>query len=323
MANYVKLKCIDCNFEKIVEIPADGILRCPKCGHIAVSPSPKGTLALKVESIINLYGKQILDDLPRFCDLLEDALAQAGYVLYAWEVDYINDLRNNPQKYSNISTATQQDYDCFNKNILTEAIYETLGIETVTKRERGIAYVPPTPPIPSVPASYGNFSPSPTPQTKPKAKPTPPPTPKPVSTPKPAPTQTPVASQNANPMLKRFVLPKGKTAKVNCTVEDSISGWDKGRYVVCFRSGYPCVTGENPKDAVLEISHWGSSGTVTIKAGYLHNVRRISATIRTFSPSDLMVEFTDGTPSLLVRVHRSERKELDKLLEIARYNGRS
>ena len=97
MANYVKLKCIDCNFEKIVEIPADGFLRCPKCGRIAVSPSPKGTLALKVESIINLYGKQILDDLPRFCDLLEDALAQAGYVLYTWEVDDINDLRNNPQ----------------------------------------------------------------------------------------------------------------------------------------------------------------------------------------------------------------------------------
>lgn len=318
MPNYIKLKCIDCNVEQIVEIPVDGFLTCPKCGRIASIPGPKHLLNLKVEAVINLYGKQILNDIPLFTQLLEDAIAKSGYELSPYEVEYINDMRNNPQKYAHLATATQQDYDCYNKNALTEAINEALGIETVTKRERGIAYVPPTPVLPTAPIGYGTgVSTEPAPPSKPKAKPTSP------AKPKTAPTPAPIASPTVPQNLRRFVLPKGRTAKVNCAVVDSISGWDKGNYVVCFRSGYPCTTGENPQDAVLEISRWDHSGTVSIKTGYLHNVRKISASIRTFSPSDLMVEFTDGTPSLLVSVPRSERKELDRLLEIAYYNGRS
>lgn len=318
MPNYIKLKCIDCNVEQIVEIPVEGFITCPKCGRIATRPRLKNLLTLKVEAIINFYGKQILNDIPLFTQLLEDAIVKSGQVLSSYEFTCINDLRNNPQRYASLATATQQDYDCYNKNELTEAINEALGIETVTKRERGIVYVPPTPVLPTVPIGYGTgaFT-EPAPPSKPKAKPTPPP--KPKMAPTPAPVASPTVPQN----LRRFVLPKGRTAKVNCAVVDSISGWDKGNYVVCFRSGYPCTTGENPKDAVLEISRWDHSGTVSIKTGYLHNVRKISASIRTFSPSDLMVEFTDGTPSLLVSVPRSERKELDRLLEIAYYNGRS
>ena len=68
MDKYLKLKCIDCNYEQIMEVPADGFLTCPKCGQMAVSPSPKSKLVLKVESVIQLYGKQILEDIPRFCD---------------------------------------------------------------------------------------------------------------------------------------------------------------------------------------------------------------------------------------------------------------
>ena len=73
MGKYLKLKCIDCRYEQIMEVPADGFLKCPKCGQMAVRPSPKSKLVLKVESVIQLYGKQILEDLPRFCDLVIEA----------------------------------------------------------------------------------------------------------------------------------------------------------------------------------------------------------------------------------------------------------
>ena len=143
-----------------------------------------------------------------------------------------------------------------------------------------------------------------------------------TSKPTPAPTPTPVVNAKSH-TLNRFVLPKGNSATINCVLDASISGWDKGNYIVRFRTGYPCCDGENPKDAVLEICRFGTSGSTTIKTGYLNNTRRISASTRTFSASDLMIEFSDGTDAFLVSVPRRERKGLDKLLEIARYNNRT
>jgi hypothetical protein len=107
---------------------------------------------------------------------------------------------------------------------------------------------------------------------------------------------------------------------VNCAVEDSTLGWERGQYAVRFRTGYPCAAGENPKDAILEIARFGGSSSVKVKTGYLDTVRRISVMHDTFFSSTLMIDFSDGTEGFLVTVKRSERKELDKMQEIARHN---
>ena len=320
MEKYLKLKCIDCHYEQVVEVPKDGFLKCPKCGKTAVSPSPKSKMVLKVESVIQLYGKQILEDIPRFCDLVIDALVQDNYFLYTHEQQNFEELRNAPEEGKRFLAATQESYlnnTFVYKNPLTEAIYEALGIETITKRERGIAYVPPAPVMPRVVfADDSLLAPKPEQKQKshPKAKPTPPPPPPPAS----------VAPRGNTSEHKRFVLPsKITSAEVHCEVHASSIGWEKGQYKVCFRTGYPCAAGENPKDAILEIARWNGHCYVAQKEGHLDTVRGIFIAHNGFWESSLLIEFSDGKEGFLVTVKRSERKELDKMQEIARHNRRT
>lgn len=314
MASYIKLICIDCDLEQIVEIPPDGGLKCPKCGNFAQIPVQRPVLNVAVEEIVGLHGKEVFNDIERFCSLLVDTLAKKVNLLhYGRELNWIYDLRTNTQNYSNFSVATQADYTGY-INPLIEAIFEAVGVETISKKQRGLAYVPPKPPLPHAPLTFSaNDFVVDVPHSNKKYK---------SQTSKPTPAPTPVVNAKSY-TLNRFVLPKGNSATINCVLDASISGWDKGNYIVRFRTGYPCSEGENPKDAVLEICRFGTSGSTTIKTGYLNNTHRISASMRTFSASDLMIEFSDGTDAFLVSVPRRERKGLDKLLEIARYNNRT
>ena len=324
MGNYVKLICIDCHLEQIVEIPPEGTLTCPKCGHFAQIPDQHPKLNVAVESVIGFYGKSILDDTRKFCQLLEETLERSGCYIYLHEAPWFEDLKINPHKYAHLSSATQKDYNGY-ENHLMEAIYEAIGIETVNKKHRGLAYVPPTPPLP-INAKEVSLDGCTIDSTKPKrkTKTVKPPAPKPAlaTKPTPVPSPTPVA-QSKFPQMQRFVLPKARSATANCVVNATISGWEKGKYVVRFRTGYPCLEGENPKDAVLEICRWESSSSKTLKTAHPSTTRRISASLKTFGASSLMVEFSDGTPSFLADVPRSERKELEQILEIARYNNRT
>ena len=314
MASYIKLICIDCDLEQIVEIPPDGGLKCPKCGNFAQIPVQRPVLNVAVEEIVGLHGKAVFNDIERFCSLLVDTLAKKVNLLHYYrELNWIYDLQTNTQNYPNFSVATQADYTgCTNP--LIDAIFEAVGVETISKKQRGLAYVPPKPTLPHVPNNFiaNDFVVDVTHSNKMVKS----------QTSKPTPTPTPVVKAKSY-TLNRFVLPKGNSATINCVLDASISGWDKGNYIVRFRTGYPCCDGENPKDAVLEICRFGTSGSTTIKTGYLNNTRRISASTRIFSASDLMIEFSDGTDAFLVSVPRRERKGLDKLLEIARYNNRT
>jgi hypothetical protein len=261
-----------------------------------------------------LHGKGVFNDIERFCSLLVDTLAKKVNLLhYNRELNWIDDLRTNTQNYPNFSVVTLADYTRYITPLI-EAIFEAVGVETISKKQRGLAYVPPKPPLPHAPLKFSaNDFVVDVPHSNKKYK---------SQTPKPTPTPTPVVNAKSY-TLNRFVLPKGNSATINCVLDASISGWDKGNYIVRFRTGYPCSDGENPKDAVLEICRFGTSGSTTIKTGHLNNTRRISASTRTFSASDLMIEFSDGTDAFLVSVPRRERKGLDKLLEIARYNNRT
>ena len=314
MASYIKLICIDCDLEQIVEIPPEGGLKCPKCGNFAQIPVQRPVLNVAVEEIVGLYGKEVFNDIERFCSLLVDTLAKKVNLLhYHSQLNWIDDLRTNTQNYPNFSVVTQADYTGY-INPLIEAIFEAVGVETISKKQRGLAYVPPKPPLPHAPLQFrANDFVVDVPHSNKMDK---------SQTSKPTPAPTPVVNAKSY-TLNRFVLPKGNSATINCVLDASISGWDKGNYIVRFRTGYPCSDGENPKDAVLEICRFGTSGSTTIKTGYLNNTRRISASTRTFSASDLMIEFSDGTDAFLVSVPRRERKGLDKLLEIARYNNRT